>query len=389
MKRGVFLGLTCLAFLLGTVGIMLIHPSMLFELILVLLFSVCFFLLFLLSVVSERVNGKMTYEGTSYGLHFVLTLIAVITVVVFSIFEGFIMPFMITGMLLSVAFNDRLAVSCACYLSLIYALAFRDDPFMMCSAIFLSVSGCMAVSFVKENEGVKKVGIFIFTTCYSGICTAIFLKMRNGMFEIKDYIDISVCALVTGLIFALFLRALINLADREEIATFTLLTDEDYPLFVEIKKFSEEEYKHSVRTAEIARKCARACGADEGTCYLGGLYYRVGKVLGEPEITNAVSEAKKRCFPSSVIDILSEYCGIINKISTPESAIVHMADAYVSEAESLQKKEAEDGITWNAQMLVYRMLNDFSENGMYDEAKLSMNRFLKIRECLVRESVKK
>ena len=36
-------------------------------------------------------------------------------------------------------------------------------------------------------------------------------------------------------------------------------------------------------------------------------------------------------------------------------------------------------------MVIYQTLNEFSTNGMYDNAGMSMNMFLKIREYLVQE----
>ena len=40
---------------------------------------------------------------------------------------------------------------------------------------------------------------------------------------------------------------------------------------------------------------------------------------------------------------------------------------------------------WNQDMVIYQTLNEFSTNGMYDNAGMSMNMFLKIREYLVQE----
>lgn len=39
---------------------------------------------------------------------------------------------------------------------------------------------------------------------------------------------------------------------------------------------------------------------------------------------------------------------------------------------------------WNQDMVIYQTLNEYSASGIYDSSGLSMNRFLQIRECLVK-----
>ena len=101
---------------------------------------------------------------------------------------------------------------------------------------------------------------------------------------------------------------------------------------------------------------------------------------GEPIIDNGVSIAQKYCLPADVIRIISEYKGIDKKPSTPESAIVQIVDAIVTKMEALGEQMDS---SWNQEMLIYQTLNGFSESGMYDHSNLTMNQFLKIRDCLI------
>lgn len=48
-------------------------------------------------------------------------------------------------------------------------------------------------------------------------------------------------------------------------------------------------------------------------------------------------------------------------------------------------KEQMNMTDWNQDMAIYRIVNDFSVMGMYDQSGLSMNKFLKIRDYLVKE----
>ena len=112
----------------------------------------------------------------------------------------------------------------------------------------------------------------------------------------------------------------------------------------------------------------------------------MGKRLGEPIVKNGVQHAKQLCFPRPLQQILAEYYGEESKISTPESAIVHMIDGLFVKLEVLEKDVGKS--KWNLEILVSQTLNDFSTAGLYDNSGLSMNQFLKTRDILNREVTK-
>ena len=78
--------------------------------------------------------------------------------------------------------------------------------------------------------------------------------------------------------------------------------------------------------------------------------------------------------------IIYEYKGINQHPSSPESAIVQMVDSVLTKVEAM--RDTMDS-SWNQEMLIYQTLNEFSNEGMYDDSNLTMNQFLKIRNCLV------
>ena len=100
---------------------------------------------------------------------------------------------------------------------------------------------------------------------------------------------------------------------------------------------------------------------------------------------NAVRLAQENCFPSTLIEILSEYNGEWRLPSSKESAIVHMVDTCVKRIEMLSSQNLSS--SWNQDMVIYQTLNEVSATGIYDESGVSMNQFLKVRELLVREEI--
>ena len=82
---------------------------------------------------------------------------------------------------------------------------------------------------------------------------------------------------------------------------------------------------------------------------------------------------------------MKEFEGKKRRPQTPESAIVQMVDALVTKIDLMDKDVMSS--VWNESMVIYQTLNEFSNDGMYDEAELSMNQFLKVREKLVQEGI--
>ncbi len=167
-----------------------------------------------------------------------------------------------------------------------------------------------------------------------------------------------------------------------EISMDTIV-DPNYHLVREIKKYSQADYNHAIRVSRIAAHCAAHVGADVKVAAVGGFYYRLGRLGGEPFIENGVKIAQNNCFPNEIIQILSEYNGKRNAISTIESAIVHITDTVVTKFDLLDNTTLSS--SWNRDIVIYQSLNEKSSSGIYDNSGLSMNQFLKIREFLAKE----
>ena len=195
----------------------------------------------------------------------------------------------------------------------------------------------------------------------------------------------SVMAAALSLFAGLILPHLIDYNKKERSIAYEIILDDEYSLLLELKKYSLAEFEHAKKVSYLSQKCAREIGADELAAACGGLYYRIGKMIGRLEGKHAVNIAIDRSFPPAVIDILYEYLGRLRLPSSPESAIVHMTDALVTKLEVL--KDETYGSDWNEDMIIYQTLNEFSNAGTYDKCGMSMNQFLKIREVLVREGV--
>lgn len=178
---------------------------------------------------------------------------------------------------------------------------------------------------------------------------------------------------------------LVAFNEYEQTSAYELLLDEEFPLFSDFKRYSETESNHAKRVSKLAGICGREIGVNDAVCAIGGMYYRIGKMLGKPEIDNAVKTATDYCFPPEIIAILEEYEGKRRLPQTPESAIVQMVNALVTKRELLDQNTMSN--SWNEDMVIYQTLNEYSNTGIYDESGISMNQFLRIREKLVQVGI--
>ena len=156
----------------------------------------------------------------------------------------------------------------------------------------------------------------------------------------------------------------------------------NFPLAVLMQKSSSGDYDHAKRVSDICEVCAMMVGADAPVCKAAGLYYRIGKMDGEPHVENGVKIAGQFNFPEEVMQILREYNAEQEIPSSVESAIVHIVDCVTTKFDVLQGQATTGG--WNREMIIYQTLNEKSSMGIYDASGLGMNQFLKIRDYLVR-----
>ena len=202
--------------------------------------------------------------------------------------------------------------------------------------------------------------------------------MRISLFFLGATEGAFLCSLL-----AVFFHRAVKDRDAEITTQLDDIIDASFPLAKELARFSKKDYKHARRVSELAGDCAKAVDADEKVCRAAGFYYRIGILRGETIRESGVRIAEEQCFPESVIQIINEYKGEETLPSTVESAIIQMVDGVMKKVEVLDQTTMSS--EWNQDMVIYQTLNEFSTNGMYDNAGMSMNMFLKIREYLVQE----
>ena len=63
-----------------------------------------------------------------------------------------------------------------------------------------------------------------------------------------------------------------------------------------------------------------------------------------------------------------------------------MIDALVFKMRAVKQEDVGKN-AWNNELIIVQILNEFSTSGLYDDSKLGMNQFMKIRDFLKKEDL--
>ena len=291
--------------------------------------------LFILLIIYKRLRNSLPeYNYISYGkIAFVIIIEWCITIVCNVVFPNFFAPIIVLPIIASTVFDDSLEYIFSLYLVIVSSLCWDFSTNIVLCYVTMILFGGMLAHFVKESEYLNKLYTFVILLSVTTLISIVFYYFNYLELTLIIFIYALgsgvVACIITAIIFPLLNRFVV---DAQE-TVYEAFLDPDFSLFNEVRKFSYIEFKHATRISNLSKKCAKAINANYRLAECAAFYYRLGKIEGEPMIDNAIKLANNYCFPNDVIQILSEYGGIVSLPSTKESAIVHMVDSVVTKVE--------------------------------------------------------
>lgn len=340
----------------------------------------CAILIFLLE--HQRLAGKLCGNLTT-DYHKVL--LGVLVASVLGLVCGFVPPFIrpvLAIVIVMTGFSSEWIGLCvSIYYSIVIALTCGMTTNEMLGCLVLTLLGSMLLT-AWEHLKLKK-SLCIMLGCLQTLISPLFYYLEYRKYAFSIFLSSLLMGIGFSVIFYYVYERMYKFREDEEAHLLKDMLEEEYSLAKELRRFSLKEYRHAKLVSKVARDCARIAGADETLCAVGGLYYRIGILKGDQIAKNGEIIAAEKCFPEKIYQIIREYYGILMLPSTPESAIVQMIDGVLCRIEEMRANDELD--EWNKDMVVYHTLTEFLSNGMYDNANLSMHKFLKIREYLVKE----
>ncbi|MCR5451920.1 MAG: hypothetical protein K6F00_04760 [Lachnospiraceae bacterium] len=355
------------------------------DMIIFVIIALMLTLAIFLTVITQRRSEEGFYNGTNYRNLLLVLLVGWILIDLSQYIPVMFFPVALLVAFLACELDGMLSMSMSMGMILLLCITDAVPHTVIFAYVFECIFAGLLCDYMKKTQFRHKVwpALMIFMAEFT-------IKVTFYYYTYQELaVDHLIFAGVAGALAAIFVMTLFpflsDILSREKEAFYDTLLDEEHPLLLELKEYSIIDYAHALRVGELARDCALEVGADANLAAAGGIYYRIGKIYGDPETENAIIVAHRYNFPKELISILYEYEGTNRKPTSLESAIVLMADHVVKKIEVIKNQSDSMDSNWNQNMLIYQTLNELSNTGIFDDSGLGMNKFLKIRERLVQE----
>lgn len=323
-------------------------------------------------------NIKTTYARIAYGFF-----LCCVVMIIISFFPEFFRPVMLFALIMISFSNESLGIVTSLFLNALLVITTKNNFYEILCFLMMTILVFVLSKALKKKE--YRIYICLILAFLNVMFSCVFYYCSNRTLGLKQVLYALFISIIIFLYSYFFFSKELQKTEEEIVYHYEALLSDDFALIKELKSFSMAEYKHARKVSTLARKYAKQLGLNADLAAVGGLYYRLGRLEGEPVVDNGVLLAEKHCFPLPVIEILREYAGEQKLPSTPESALVHMIDASLLKIQLLEEQVG--GSKWNREVLIYQTLNEYSTAGLYDKSGLSMNAFLKIRELLAKEEL--
>lgn len=381
--RVLYLLLCFVISLVSVVAISLLNNLLIDQTLCTVFITIVFSIVISISIMHKRSKKELVDFDTSYSRLCLRILYCWAIIIVGNFIPEFFVPVFLLPIILTTVCDDMVSLMASLYMVVCLCYVHHSNNLVIICYILLVLISQAVSSYMKSSEDRMRADVIIIIFSSNVIITLVCYYLANYHMTWLIVIYAALLGTLSALFFGLLFNLLLDKSRKDFTNKYHIILDKNYSLVKDIKNYSLAEYTHAIKVSELSRKCANEIGANELCAACGGFYYRLGKMEGEPEIDNAIKLATNNCFPRDVITILSEYGGILEKPSSPESAIVHMVDVLVTKIELFDEETMSS--SWNQDMVIYQTLNDYSQQGFYDNSGLSMNQFLRVRQRLVNE----
>lgn len=244
------------------------------------------------------------------------------------------------------------------------------------------VVGVVLFESVDEEFKVIKPIIISILLQFLSLCVSEVL-LANKVFSINLFmfpaVNVLICLAVLLFVLKLFsFSQIYKTHDR-----YMDVNDPEFHLLVSLKEKSKSDYDHTIYTAVLCSKLAKALKLDENLCKACGYYHRIGILTEDNSPEGAVTLMEENDIPSQVIELLKEYVFPNRKVKSKETVVLLFADTVVSSIKYLFEKDKDVKIDYA------RLVDAVIEKKMplVSDSRISYEDMNIIRKVLVNENL--
>ncbi len=284
------------------------------------------------------------------------------------------------------------AVSCHLLLMLQYLVISADAAEDTKIIIFYAVLGILLALVVSE---IKKQRLFIYAAVIFISLTLVIAIVLNG--SLKETWDDrgflfrcvlgDIALLTTSWVTYRLKKKSAGNKGKYENSTMDekallALASTDHELMQRIKKYSEDLYKHSLRTGNLSGMAAEFAGYGKNLARAGGFYHKAGRIYGNGDYKEACSQIiKEFAFPIQLADIIKQQAEVPEKPDSPEAALIMLSDSIISMDEYFCKTGKREGIT--DEKLVRSVFNSRLAKGSFDNSGIDKEHIEKLMDFYI------
>lgn len=287
----------------------------------------------------EEMNHRFVYRNDGKYARFTLMYLCSLIASVFLPYlpvTGW--PYLVIFVLLGV-FSDGVTGLAAGSVCLLLSVNFAGGSFSVFWLYFISGVGGILVFSMLNDEFKVGIPMFISLAILMLSLTANVILFAQDKLSVAQFtipaINLIVCCILLLVSLKVFSTSVIH-RNREK---YMEINDPEFPLLVQLKEMSKEEYFHAIHTAYLSDRIARRLGLDDAAAKACAYYQRIGKLKGDNTWENVSAICSEYHFPPYTKKILKEFVDESEKIVSRETIVVLFADCVVSSILYLFEKD--------------------------------------------------
>ena len=356
------------------------------QILIIALLNLLFLVVLFMSIQLERITNLNKFNNTrGYGRFVIIFSLSCLVLLITYFIPVITAPLLGITILISLSFSPTIGMTCGIYFVMVQALILNYTTTTVIELLFFVVCGALLSLLLQKKHYILNVDIMIFMLSISAeILFQYFASFQGDLQMILSGMILGVVNIVLVTVCFPFITKSDELYYEN---TLDYLLDIHFPLIQDLRSCSEPLFIHGIQVSKAAGTCANKLHLNVKLAAAGGLYYRLG--LFEEKKGNYPGEilGMKNQFPSDLLQLIGEYKGEKQPFSTPESALVDIIDSVFEVMKNLDNQGLDNNssFNFNQEVVIYKVLNDKSSSGIYDQSGFTMNMYISVRDYLTSE----